>query len=92
MCSGVRSECIRSIGVNIGRINYQDNGNWKPELHIHLYCRATDATMQKYGDPIVPGHRDEYKPLTEEDIKRVGEEVGMVFKEERFSDSKWYCK
>jgi diadenosine tetraphosphate (Ap4A) HIT family hydrolase len=36
-------------GIDIGRINYQDNGNWgvfKPEgpyLHLHLYGRARSA-------------------------------------------------
>lgn len=27
-------------GIRIGRINYQDNGNWRQELHVHLYGRA----------------------------------------------------
>jgi diadenosine tetraphosphate (Ap4A) HIT family hydrolase len=39
-------------GIILGRINYQDNGNWKPELHVHLYGRAVDATYQIYGEPI----------------------------------------
>ena len=44
------------LGVDIGRINYQDNGNWAvflpegPTLHIHLYGRAKNAIHQKYGD------------------------------------------
>lgn len=43
-------------GIDIGRINYQDNGNWsvfKPEgpyFHYHLYGRAKSAKVQKYGD------------------------------------------
>ncbi|MBN2423280.1 HIT domain-containing protein [Candidatus Woesearchaeota archaeon] len=80
---------MKQIGVNIGRINYQDNGNWTPHLHIHLYCRAENATMQKYGDPITPGHKDEYKPLNEEDIKRIKKELENLFKLEKFSDSMW---
>ena len=37
---------MNTNGVDIGRINYQDNGNWtvfRPEgsfLHVHLYGRA----------------------------------------------------
>ena len=31
--------------VKIWRINYQDNWNRKPELHIHLYGRAIDAKI-----------------------------------------------
>lgn len=39
-------------GIKLGRINYQDNGNWRSELHIHLYGRAIDATYHTYGEPI----------------------------------------
>jgi len=62
-------------GIKIGRINYQENGNWKPSLHLHLYCRATDAKLQKYGDPILPGNKPEYKKLNETDIKLIREEI-----------------
>jgi diadenosine tetraphosphate (Ap4A) HIT family hydrolase len=80
---------MKQIGVNIGRINYQDNGNWAPHLHVHLYCRAKNATMQKYGDPIAPGHRDEYNPLNKEDIQRIKKELESLFELEKFSDSEW---
>lgn len=80
---------MKKIGINIGRINYQDNGNWTPSLHIHLYCRAVDAKIQKYGNPIIDGHKEEYKPLNEDDIQRVKEELDKIFKQEKFSDSKW---
>lgn len=39
-------------GIEIGRINYQDNGNWRHELHVHLYGRARAATIQVYGHPL----------------------------------------
>jgi diadenosine tetraphosphate (Ap4A) HIT family hydrolase len=39
-------------GIKLGRINYQDNGNWRHELHVHIYGRAVDATYQTYGEPI----------------------------------------
>lgn len=39
-------------GIQLGRINYQDNGNWKAELHIHLYGRALNATYHPFGHPI----------------------------------------
>ena len=82
-------KAMKEVGVEIGRINYQENGNWKPHLHIHLYCRAKSAVMQKYGDPIIPGHKDEYEPLNQEDIGRIKREVEKLFKEERFSDKVW---
>lgn len=80
---------MQKIGITIGRINYQDNGNWTPELHIHLYCRAEHATMQAYGDPIVPGHKDEYSPLCEDDIERIKVELDALFTLEKFSDVAW---
>ena len=76
-------------GVTVGRINYQDNGNWKPFLHIHLYGRAIDATHQKYGEPIVPGHHDGYMPLNESDIASFKEELERLFETEEFSDTSW---
>ncbi|KKP68339.1 MAG: hypothetical protein UR66_C0006G0040 [Candidatus Moranbacteria bacterium GW2011_GWE1_35_17] len=76
-------------GVEIGRINYQDNGNWTPHLHIHLYGRVKDATIQKYGDPIISGHREEYKPLNGEDIENMEKAIDDLLKEEKFSEVNW---
>ena len=80
-------QAMEKIGVHIGRINYQENGNWKPELHIHLYGRAIDAKMQKYGEPIIPGHKPEYTPLNQEDIQRIQEELDILFQQEYFTDA-----
>ncbi len=75
-------------GVDIGRINYQDNGNWgvyKPEgsyLHIHLYGRAKSAKTQKYGQACVFPHIEENpeyymhsKPLNINDINAIKNEI-----------------
>lgn len=80
---------MAEIGVEIGRINYQDNGNWKPSLHIHLYGRAKSAIMQKYGDPFIPGHKPEYLPLDEKDRERIRAGIKQLLREERFSDVAW---
>jgi diadenosine tetraphosphate (Ap4A) HIT family hydrolase len=66
---------MKKIGVNIKRINYQENGNWNPTLHVHLYCRAENAKYQKFKDPIIPGHKEHYQKLNEDDIKRIKEEI-----------------
>ena len=62
-------------GIKIGRINYQDNGNWRSELHVHLYGRALDATYQIYGEPIKVARRPEDKvtqePLNEGDVEAI---------------------
>jgi diadenosine tetraphosphate (Ap4A) HIT family hydrolase len=89
-------------GVDIGRINYQDNGNWSvfkpdgPYLHIHLYGRAQSAKIQKYGQSCFFPHREEHpefyeklKPLTEEDVKDIKSEIKKIFRENKFSDSAW---
>jgi diadenosine tetraphosphate (Ap4A) HIT family hydrolase len=80
---------MKKSGVNIGRINYQDNGNWTPHFHIHLYGRAIDAKLQKFGNPVIPGHKDEYKPLNLDDINNIREEIENLFKLDKFSDSEW---
>ncbi|MDB5164467.1 MAG: hypothetical protein JWL89_93 [Candidatus Saccharibacteria bacterium] len=58
-------------GIHLGRINYQDNGNWRAELHVHLYGRAVDASYQIYGEPIKAPRKPEGKvpqePLMDED-------------------------
>lgn len=62
-------------GINLGRINYQDNGNWRQELHVHLYGRAFDATYQVYGEPIKAARRLEDKvaqePLNADDVAAI---------------------
>ena len=89
-------------GVDIGRINYQDNGNWSvfkpqgPFLHIHLYGRAKSAKVNKYGQAAYfphieenPEHYKRFKPLNEKDISDINKEILDLFKKEKFSDSVW---
>lgn len=89
-------------GVDIGRINYQDNGNWSvfkpqgPHLHYHLYGRAKSAKIQKYGQTLSMPHIDEHpeyykklKPLSTEDINGIRDEIELQLKVEKFSDLLW---
>lgn len=80
---------LEKQGIQIGRINYQDNGNWKPSLHIHLYGRALGAQFQKFGNPIIPWHREEYQPLNNQDIFFIQEEIKILLKQKRFSKQYW---
>lgn len=89
VCGMALKEAMAEIGVDIGRINYQDNGNWKPELHVHLYGRARGARYQMFGNPITLGHKDEYQALSEEDIARLRMHIKRLLSEERFSDVTW---
>ena len=80
---------LEKQGINIGRINYQDNGNWKPELHVHLYGRAVDAKQQLFGNPILPGHKDSYFPLNERDIECIKYEIQDLFELKEYQDKEW---
>lgn len=92
---------LRKRGIDIGLINYQDNKNWsvfKPEgpyLHIHLYGRAKDAKIQKYGDACEFPHResgfyDGFEPLNDEDIKVIQDEINKLLKLEKYSKDNWH--
>lgn len=89
-------------GVDIGRINYQDNGNWtvfKPQgsyFHIHLYGRAKSAKVHKYGQACFFPHRDDdpeyykdFKPLNEDDVSAIRQEIISLLSKDTYSDSKW---
>ena len=93
---------LRRNGIDIGRINYQDNGNWSvfapegPYLHIHLYGRAKDARKQPYGQACFFPHMDErpefyedLEPLSEEDCSGIRAEIERLLAEEVYSDARW---
>jgi len=99
------STVMKKNGVNVGRVNYQDNGNWsvfKPEgpvFHLHLYGRAVDARYQKYGQACYFPHRDEQpefysslKPLEDADIQDMRDEIQRLLMLEKFSDAIWGLK
>ena len=93
---------MNSHGVDVERINYQDNGNWSvfkpqgPYLHIHLYGRAKSAKTQRYGQALSFPHKDEnpeyyadFLGLTEEDVRALKDEIVSILQEEKFSDKNW---
>lgn len=99
------TKVMNDNGVDIGRINYQDNGNWTvfnpegPYLHIHLYGRAKSAKTHKYGEachfPNIKSNPEFYKnfkPLNENDIKAIKNEIERLFESKKFSDSSWSLK
>jgi diadenosine tetraphosphate (Ap4A) HIT family hydrolase len=70
-------------GIEIGRINYQDNGNWRHELHVHLYGRARQAKLQPWGHfLVIPTTREAFnremgnlEPLDADDIAALRAEI-----------------
>jgi len=90
---------LNNRGIDIGRINYQDNGNWgvfRPEgpyLHVHLYGRAKSAKIQKYGDALHLPHRekgrekgfyDTFQPLNDDDIGDIRKEIERISSTEKY--------
>jgi len=95
------TKALNNRGVDIGRINYQDNGNWsvfKPEgpyLHIHLYGRAKSAKVQKYGDACYfpqrdTGFYDSFEPLNDGDVQEIKKEIKLLLKEKKYQDKNWH--
>ncbi len=91
---------MNNRGIGVGRINYQDMGNWtvlKPEgsyLHIHVYGRAKSAKVQKWGDAMNLPHRDsgfydDFVPLREDDVKEIQKQIEIISKREKYQDNNW---
>ncbi len=91
----VAGEAMKTVltqhGVDIGRINYQDNGNWRPELHVHLYGRARSAPAQPYGHYLaLPPTAQAFKaqvpqqPLTVADVAALASEITRLLATEKY--------
>lgn len=97
------ANALSKRGIDIGRINYQDNGNWnavKPNdsfLSVHLYGRAKSAKIQKYGQALyLPRKEDEpefyakNKPLNKGDIIEIKKEITKLLKtKKKYSNIEW---
>ena len=95
----VAGEAMKTVltrnGIEIGRINYQDNGNWRHELHIHIYGRARGATIQTYGHPLsfpptAQAFRDQMgnlEPLSAGDIEGIKAEMVRLLATDRY---RWF--
>jgi diadenosine tetraphosphate (Ap4A) HIT family hydrolase len=94
----VLGEAMRTVltrrGVDIGRINYQDNGNWRHELHIHLYGRARSAKIQPWGTflqlpptkPDFQARMGNLEPLTADDAAELKAEIVRLLATEKYRD------
>jgi diadenosine tetraphosphate (Ap4A) HIT family hydrolase len=91
---------LNARGIDIGRINYQDNGNWAvfrpqgPHFHLHLYGRAKSATIQKYGESCLfpfmnTGFYDGNEPLNEGDLLAIRNQIELIASAARFDKGDW---
>jgi diadenosine tetraphosphate (Ap4A) HIT family hydrolase len=94
----VAGEAMKSVlasrGIDIGRINYQDNGNWRAELHVHLYGRARNAKLQPYGHALAfPPTREAFmremgdlEPLDADDIEALRVEIARLLATDKYRE------
>ena len=84
-------------GIDIGCINYQENGNWaylhgaRPRMHVHIYGRAKSAKSQKFGQALFfpdPGSNfyDDFKPLNEDDVREIRRKIEVAAANEKYKD------
>jgi len=94
----VAGEAMKTVltarGITIGRINYQDNGNWRHELHVHLYGRALEAVLQPWGHALAfPPTAAEFRermgnlePLNAQDVAELNAEIVRLWHSERYRE------
>jgi len=89
-------------GVDVARINYQENGNWafrkgasyQPYFHLHIYGRTVDSKNQTWGQALVfpdpdTGCYEGLTRLTDEDVSAFVKYMDELKKSERFADEVW---
>ncbi len=92
VCGEALKTVLTRKGISIGRINYQDNGNWRAELHVHLYGRARGAKLQPWGHALAfPPTREAFRkemgglePLRPGDIAELRAEIARLLETEKY--------
>jgi diadenosine tetraphosphate (Ap4A) HIT family hydrolase len=94
----VAGEAMKTVltrrGIPIGRMNYQDNGNWRHELHVHLYGRSRNATIQPWGTFLqLPPTREAFsakmgnlEPLNADDVRDLRAEIERLLATEKYRE------
>lgn len=91
---------MKNRGIEIERINYQENGNWayqdgkKPTFHIHLYGRTRNAKTQTFGEALVfpnksTGFYDNFEPFNEDDIAEIQKQISALEKTDKYVMTNW---
>ena len=91
---------MKNRGVIIGRINFQDNGNWaylkglKPTFHIHLYGRTENSTVQTWGEALKfpnpdTDFYDNMIPFDDDDIEEIKKAITYLEKQDKYKCENW---
>ncbi len=87
-------------GINIARVNYQENGNWAflkdeaPYFHLHLYGRTTDSRHQKFGEALYfpdpsSSYYDNVVSLDTEDIFEIVKQMEYLENTDKYNLESW---
>jgi diadenosine tetraphosphate (Ap4A) HIT family hydrolase len=82
-------------GIDVVRINYQDNGNWGfggphgPSLHVHLYGRARSSRRQQHGQALYlpayeSGAYNGLVRLNEDDIAEIRAQIEVIAARDKY--------
>lgn len=90
-------------GIEIVKINYQDNGNWvyfdeepHPRFHVHLYARRWGSKDQPFPEALhFPNRDDDYYKrctrMTDQDMVVIAEEIDKLARTEKYANkAKWH--
>ncbi len=91
---------MKNRGIEIERINYQENGNWayqdgvKPTFHIHLYGRTRSSKTQVFGEALTfpnkySGFYEGFESFNQEDINEIQKQIARLEKTEKYNITNW---
>ena len=91
---------MKERGIDIIRINFQDNGNWaylkgtEPTFHIHLYGRCMNTTVQTWGEALNfpdpdSGFYDNMIPFDDEDIIEIKKAINELENNDKYKLENW---
>lgn len=98
LAGAAMEQVLRERGLDIYRLNYQDNGNWSflrgeaPRMHVHIYGRTRNETFQQYGQALYfPDPGDErynlFAPFDEATARAIGDRMRQLASTPQFA---WY--
>ncbi len=91
---------LKNRGIELVRINYQENGNWAhksnrlPVLHIHLYGRTEHPKTQTWPEALVfpakeTGFYDGFERLDEGDTAEILKQIKLLENSDKYKLSAW---
>jgi hypothetical protein len=93
---------LTESGVEIGRVNYQENGNWGvfskdgPYQHMHIYGRSRTSRYQPFGEACYfpsrtenPPFYEPFRPLSPKDVESIRSEIVRLLRLDKYDGRHW---